>query len=75
VHIFVALGIQHAVCMCHTVICDLSDSTICFHINFQMKQFSETFLILRGIQQHTIINLHTSSSEVPIIHVRFQLEL
>ena len=30
--VFVALGIQHAVCMRHTVICALSSSTIFFHI-------------------------------------------
>jgi len=29
-HVFVALGIQHAMCMCHFVICDLPDSTIFF---------------------------------------------
>jgi hypothetical protein len=34
---FVALGIQHAMCMCHTVR-SLSSSTIFFHIS-QMAQF------------------------------------
>jgi hypothetical protein len=29
---FVALGIQYAMGMCHTVICSLSSSTIFFHI-------------------------------------------
>jgi len=30
--VFVALGIQHAMCMCHIVICWLSSSTVFFHI-------------------------------------------
>jgi hypothetical protein len=30
--VFVALGIQHAMCTLHTVICNLSGSTIFFHI-------------------------------------------
>ena len=34
--VFVALGIQHAMCMCHTVICASSSSTIFFHIISQM---------------------------------------
>jgi hypothetical protein len=29
---FVALGIQHAMCTLHNVVCDLSGSTIYFHI-------------------------------------------
>jgi hypothetical protein len=30
--VFVALGIQHAMCMRHTLICDLPRSTTFFHI-------------------------------------------
>jgi hypothetical protein len=30
--VFVALGIQHVLHTCHTVICRLSGSAVCFHI-------------------------------------------
>jgi hypothetical protein len=32
VFVFVALGIEHAIRMCHCVVCDLSWSTIFFYI-------------------------------------------
>jgi len=37
--VFVASGIQHAMCTLHTIICDLSGSTIFFHIISSMAQF------------------------------------
>ena len=37
--VFVALGIQHAMHKLHTVICDLSGSTIFFHIISSMARF------------------------------------
>jgi len=30
--VFIALGIQHAMCMCHSVICDLHRSTLFSHV-------------------------------------------
>jgi hypothetical protein len=39
--VFVALGIQHVMRMCHIVICCLSDSTIFVHIISQTDQFSK----------------------------------
>ena len=39
--VFVALGLQHAMRMCHIVICVLSDSTIFFRIISQMPQISK----------------------------------
>jgi len=37
--VFVSLGIQQAMHKLHTVICDLSDSTIFFHIISSMARF------------------------------------
>jgi len=39
--VFVALGMQHAMCMCHMVICGLYGSTIFFHIISQMVRYSK----------------------------------
>jgi hypothetical protein len=38
---FVALGIQHAVCMCHIVICHLPDSTAFFHFILGMADLKK----------------------------------
>jgi hypothetical protein len=38
---------------------------------FSVQLLSETFLILRRIQQDIIINIHRSSCKVPVILVRF----
>jgi hypothetical protein len=43
-----------------------------FCFDFLYKYLSETFLILKGIQQATIINTHKSSSVVPFIFVQFK---
>jgi hypothetical protein len=37
----VTLGIQHAMHMCHTVICGLSGSILFFHIILQTARFSK----------------------------------
>ena len=44
-------------------------------ISIFSKILSEIFLILRRIQRHIIINVHTSSCKVPIIIVRSQQNL
>jgi hypothetical protein len=43
--LFVALGIQHAMHMCHTAICFLPGSTILFHIISQTAQFLKKKLL------------------------------
>ena len=48
-HVFVALGIQQAMHMCHIVICGLHGSTV-----FSHYLLSETFLILRKTEQDMI---------------------
>jgi len=40
-HVFVALGTQHAIGMCHFVICVLSDSTIFFYLILWRAQFKK----------------------------------
>jgi hypothetical protein len=39
--VFVALEIQHAMHMCHIVICDLPGSTLFFHIISYTEQFKK----------------------------------
>jgi len=36
-YIYLALGIQHAMCMCHNVIRDLSDPRIFFHVSHKRQ--------------------------------------
>jgi len=72
-HVFVALGIQHAMNMCHIVICGLPGSTILFHIStikkksllnikcafgFSLQLWSETLLILRR-NERDMIKMYT----------------
>jgi hypothetical protein len=40
-------------------------------LNLSEKFVTETFLILQGIQQDIIINVHMYSQNVPIILIRF----
>ena len=84
--VFVAFDIQHAMRLCHSVVCDLAGSTVFFtfsHIrhNFREKVFekclnfattsSETFLILTRTERDNIINVYRSSCKVSVILVRF----
>jgi hypothetical protein len=49
------------------------EHTMC--VNSLYNYFSETFLILRRIEQYIVLNAHTSSCKVPIILVIFELNL
>ena len=84
--VFIALVIQHAMRMRHTVICGRSGCTTFFYIsNKRYKKkikhkmrvlicsanMTETFLILRRNERHIIINVHRTSCKVPVILVRF----
>jgi hypothetical protein len=69
----------------YIVIHGLSGSTVFFHsrkgydflknflkiIYFYFPFNFETFLIIRGIQRDTIINVHKSSCKVPVILIKF----
>ena len=56
--VFVALGIQYAMPMCHTVICGLSGSTIFFLISHKRSNF------LGGVMEHKMYVLIFSTSFV-----------
>jgi hypothetical protein len=48
---------------------NVTEHKLCVLISLQL--LSETFLIIRRIQQDIIINVHRSSCKVPVIFVRF----
>ena len=47
--VFAALGIQHAMCMCHIVICCHSSSTLFFHILINGMIFNITLLNIKCV--------------------------
>ena len=84
--VLVALGIQHAMRMCHVAICSLSGYSTSHKpqdfrggeggiLNIKLFSFSlrlpETFLVLRKIQRDMIKSAHWSSCRTPGIPVRF----
>jgi hypothetical protein len=81
--IVVALGILHAVRMCHIVICGQPGSTIFFphylirllkikrFFLFSLQLLYETFLILRKTERDMIQHVHWSSCKVSVILLLF----
>ena len=57
--VFVALGIEHAMRMCHIVICGLRGSTVFFHIISQTARFKKKSVI--GLKMCVVIFSTTSS--------------
>jgi len=81
-YVFIALGIQHAICICQNATCGLPSSTIFFHFIlwlalffsvfwYSLQLLSETFLILRRTERDVIENVYWSLHKVPIIIVQF----
>jgi hypothetical protein len=82
--VFVAIGVQLAMTMCHIVICDLSGCTIFFStlshkwqsywtqnvIWFSLQLLCKPFLILRRTERDIIINIYWSSCQVLFVLVR-----
>ena len=84
---FVALGIQHAMGMCHIVICDMPRSTKFFHIFSQTSRFSEkrywTSNVCFGFLSNCCLKYFSFSEEMSEIwlkkyigiHVKYPLSL